>query len=459
MTGDGHTHRDDHVVIDAAAAYLAGLSLPQVPAGELAGLAGKLAQLSTRAQATLVAVTAEAERRGVIALSQAKNTRAWVAESAWHAKNVAWTIAKAADIAHRPELTEVWDRILATDITVPVANCVVNAYDKIRPLLGDDPGAQETVLNELLDTGAEDGIRQVDALRKEFLARYSPCDFETAEERAARQTCLTQGKLRCDTWEYGLTLDSEGRAALEAAIGPVSAPKPGPDGEPDTRPVELRRGQALIEMLRRGACAGRLRQPKTTLTLTMPYEDLKNQVGFATTTGAIGHGNKLSPKTVRRLACDAEIIPMVLGSDGEILDQGRAVRLFTPGQEANLRQRDGHCSYPGCDDPANWCDRHHLVHFADGGETNVDNGCLLCPRHHTIVHRDNLAGRLIDNKVVWDLTPGSYQHLLNQRARPPSASQGESTSEPLVRAAVEPPGLLQQSVIHRHHRSGTVVRQ
>ncbi|MDQ2848443.1 MAG: HNH endonuclease, partial [Actinomycetota bacterium] len=120
-------------------------------------------------------------------------------------------------------------------------------------------------------------------------------------------------------------------------------------------------------------------------------------------------GALLAPETVRTLACDAAIIPVVLGSDGEILDEGRAQRLFTPPQLKALWLRDKHCTFPGCEAPAHWCHAHHLKHWIDGGPTDLDNAALLCGRHHTIVHRDQLAGTIVDGHVLWDRRPGSYQ--------------------------------------------------
>jgi hypothetical protein len=112
---------------------------------------------------------------------------------------------------------------------------------------------------------------------------------------------------------------------------------------------------------------------------------------------------------VRRLACDAEIIPAVLGTPSEILDLGRATRLFTPTQTRALTLRDRHCTFPRCDIPAFWCDAHHITHWSDGGPTNLDNAALLCGRHHTIVHRDRLTAAVTPNGVRWDTTPHSYQ--------------------------------------------------
>ena len=218
-----------------------------------------------------------------------------------------------------------------------------------------------------------------------------------------------------------MTTDNEGRSVLEAAIGPLSAPRVDKDadgrpvGEPDTRTPGRRRGEALIEALRRsvtvtdpdtGDATG---NPKAVLMLTLDFETLAAQYGAARVLGTVGQGLLLGCDTVRKLACDAVIIPVVLGRNGEILDQGREQRLFTKGQVRALWLRDAHCTFPECDAPAAWCDAHHLVHWIDGGPTDLTNAALLCGRHHTIVHRDRLAGTLNDDGVEWDLRPGSYQ--------------------------------------------------
>ena len=82
--------------------------------------------------------------------------------------------------------------------------------------------------------------------------------------------------------------------------------------------------------------------------------------------------------------------------------------------------RDGGCTYPGCSAPPQWTDGHHLIHWADFGVSDLQNGALLCGRHHTTVHNRRLAGRVVQGalgeRVEWDLTPGSYDELLARRA-------------------------------------------
>lgn len=153
---------------------------------------------------------------------------------------------------------------------------------------------------------------------------------------------------------------------------------------------------------------------KATLMVTMPLSDLQERVGAGTVLGTIEDDALLAPETVRRAACDARVIPVVLGSRGEVLELGRAERLFTPAQARAVLLRDRHCTFPRCDAPAFWCYLHHVVHWADGGPTDWLNTALLCGRNHTIVHRDRLIATVSPTGVRWDTTPGRYDTALNQ---------------------------------------------
>ena len=401
---------------DAVSACVAALrdlrtALYQCPSDDLAGLAGDLAELRALCGAQLAATVAEAECRGVIDASQHAATSAWVADAAWHCRREASTIAKAARVLRRPDMAAAAAAMLTADIDPISATVVAAEYDKLAPDLREN--AKAVVLEQFLSVAAEHGPGAVRRLRQEILARYGEeGEFDDHADRCRRQIELTAGReSSAGVWEYRLTTDSEGRAVLEAAIGPLSAPHvDAQSGERDTRPTGLRRGEALIEALRRSVTASQYvpTSPKAVLMLTMAYSDLTGQLGAGTVMGTRAAGTLLPPDTVRRLACDAALIPTVLGTHGEILDQGRAERLFTTAQIRALWLRDAHCTFPGCSAPASWCDAHHLVHWIDGGPTDLVNGALLCPHHHTIVHRDRLAGFVTPQGVSWDERPGSY---------------------------------------------------
>ncbi len=94
----------------------------------------------------------------------------------------------------------------------------------------------------------------------------------------------------------------------------------------------------------------------------------------------------VSAETSRRLACDGALVPMVHAADGGILDVGRRTRAVSPALRRALTHRDGGCCFPGCD--SRLCDAHHIEHWAEGGETKLDNLVLLCRRHHRAVHEE-----------------------------------------------------------------------
>jgi len=114
----------------------------------------------------------------------------------------------------------------------------------------------------------------------------------------------------------------------------------------------------------------------------MGYDDLRAGLGVAVTED----DTELSATAVRRLCCDAEVIPAVLGSASEILDVGRQSRLVTPALWRALVARDRHCRFPGCRRPPVMCHAHHVIHWIDDGETCLENLMLLCGHHHRLVH-------------------------------------------------------------------------
>lgn len=121
----------------------------------------------------------------------------------------------------------------------------------------------------------------------------------------------------------------------------------------------------------------------TTVFVIVPLDDLRREIATASFGLA---GDAVSAGVARRLACQAGIIPVVLGRDGEILDVGRRSRLHTPAMRKVIRLRDRTCRAEGCDVIGTWCDVHHPEPWAGGGVTSVENGVLLCSHHHQLVH-------------------------------------------------------------------------
>ena len=94
----------------------------------------------------------------------------------------------------------------------------------------------------------------------------------------------------------------------------------------------------------------------------------------------------ITPEAARRIACDAAVSRVVMQGPSEVLDVGRRTRTIPAGVRRALVLRDRGCTAEGCDRPPGWCDAHHIVHWADGGSTSLENLRLLCRRHHRLAH-------------------------------------------------------------------------
>ena len=128
------------------------------------------------------------------------------------------------------------------------------------------------------------------------------------------------------------------------------------------------------------------------LAVTIDWELLRTELGHSGRRAPLpglahlGLGVPVGPETARRLACDAEIIPAVLGARGQPLDIGRRTRVVPAPLRAAVVLRDRRCAHPGCRRRPRRCAVHHLRHWAHGGETAIENLVLLCTYHHTLAH-------------------------------------------------------------------------
>jgi hypothetical protein len=235
-------------------------------------------------------------------------------------------------------------------------------------------------------------------------------------------------------------LDAEASATVQAALGALAQPEPAQDGLPDMRSGSRHMADALVEMCGRALANGELptvggEKPQVTVTITL--DNLRGKLsdktlqhsgtaaadtripntgtpntgtpaagtagtgtpntgtpaaGTAGTgtagTGILNTGAAITAEAARRIACDAAVIPIVLGAQSEPLDVGRATRTIPAGIRRAVVARDIGCVHPGCAAPAAWCQAHHVKHWADGGPTSLQNLALLCHRHHRMVHHE-----------------------------------------------------------------------
>ena len=140
-------------------------------------------------------------------------------------------------------------------------------------------------------------------------------------------------------------------------------------------------------------------------TVVKPQPRSENLLGTSEKPAVLDTGDRITADQARQLACEAAIIPMVLGGKSKILDLGRKKRLYDPHQRIAIRHRDQQCTTEGCDWPAALCHVHHNIPWSRGGKTNIADGRLLCPRHHSYAHSPKYEMKTIPNgRVVFSRT-------------------------------------------------------
>jgi HNH endonuclease len=109
------------------------------------------------------------------------------------------------------------------------------------------------------------------------------------------------------------------------------------------------------------------------------------------------------------------LLPPALGGvPSQPLDVGRASRVITPAQRSALAVRDSGCVVPDCARPLAWCEGHHLVHWLDGGRTDLANLALVCRAHHRAIHEGGWQlTRGLDGRCT--ATPGHRAHPPHRR--------------------------------------------
>jgi hypothetical protein len=211
---------------------------------------------------------------------------------------------------------------------------------------------------------------------------------------------------RFSIWEDGhgkvhgkFTLDALSGAMLKKALFALAAPKhrasQGPLG--DRKPTPERLGQAFTELIQRYPAnklpnAGGL---NATILVLMQYETLLGGLKAA----KLDTGETISPALARRLACEAGIIPAVLGGNSEVLDLGRSKRFHNKAQRIVFTIEQGGCLEEGCDAPPAMTQIHHPEPFSKGGETNRD-GWMLCPSAHRRAHDPRYTHQRLPNGKI-----------------------------------------------------------
>ena len=207
-----------------------------------------------------------------------------------------------------------------------------------------------------------------------------------AEEEQRERRWVRYWQTRWDTFRIEGELDAESGAVVKTALRAILGRRaPG-----DERTPGQRRADALTDLARRALASGELPAQGGEKPQLMVVAELSTlRLAPGSPLARLDWGPCVTGHTARRLAEDADVTPVVVDARGDILHVGRRARMLTRRQRKALNLRDGRCQAPGCDRTPEQCTPHHLVHWIDGGPSDLVNTRLYCDVHHAKLHPEN----------------------------------------------------------------------
>ncbi|MDN4160937.1 HNH endonuclease signature motif containing protein [Nocardioides abyssi] len=353
-------------------------------------------RLRARVEALELRLAAEADRRAVGDKVGATDTASWWGHETRQGRPAAkrrMRLAEALD-RHAPTAAALTEGAISVDHARVITDCVDKFPDDLA-----DPTIPERAEKHLLNEALDRDPKSLAILAKHVLTVVAP---EIGEERDARALEREEREARAKAW---LTMAPDGRGSyrgkfsiptlhgemLKKMLLAFAAPKHQAARRQDDqsevaerRPSPERMGDAFCELLER-LPADKLPQLgglNASVVVLIDYTDLTSETGRAT----LESGEPISASLARRMACEAGLLPAVLGRKSELLDLGRTARLFSGAQRRGLATTQKTCTAVGCDWPAHLCHAHHDQSWLHGGKTDMKNARLLCPRHHARIH-------------------------------------------------------------------------
>jgi hypothetical protein len=340
-----------------------------------------LLAVKNRVDAELVRTVREGELTQASEHDGAKTIQAWLrghgrfSEAAAHR-----LVASGRALEHLPAVAAAFaaGRVTAVGVAV-IAPVAREEHRAAAEAAGVDLAAVDAVL---ADTAATLPVKELGQVVHHYLNNLNP-DGREPDPTEDRRLTVVRHADGSVTGRFDLDAGG-GEKVLVALESMVQANRP----QGDMRNRSQQQGDALVQLADNLLASGTLpflRTVKPHVVVTIDADDFRDPHtghGAART----GSGTLISAARARMLACDGGVRRITFGPDRQPINLGREKRLFPHHIRTALDTRDTECVFAGCHAPTWWCDAHHVVHWLDGGETSVENGALLCERHHTKVH-------------------------------------------------------------------------
>ncbi|NYD57535.1 hypothetical protein BKA08_001773 [Nocardioides marinisabuli] len=408
--------------------------LRKQPVEDLAVLVQALSGLEAEASALLGEVLGEAERRQVADAEAATGTDAWAAALTGQSREVLAGGARVAELLrskyHHARAAYATGAITTRQVRVIVAAAEQAPLETTPEQLA---AAEEVLVNKATGIGNRTGRpmnpkrlrqaarRMLDVVDRDLADQHEAIMLGRESRRAKHETYLALHDNGDGTYSGKFSIPELHGSLLRTAIETLSAPRrlnkatTGPDGEPvsgydESAPTgpdhglsgwEVH-GNALCELIEHLPTDGWNGANALTLLVTMTAEDLTRDLAATgdldpttwpdwrgpdeTGTAKLDAGTRVAAGDLRRLACEAGLVPAVLNSQSVPLDLGRTKRLHTHHQRKALALVHDTCAIGTCERPFAWTEIHHLLPWSHHGDTDLDNGIPLCSWHHHRAH-------------------------------------------------------------------------
>jgi hypothetical protein len=404
----------DHPVIEAMRAAHAALDaitlrdedgrmVGWVP---MEGMTGEELQQTVRLQAELEGRVAGLRLHAVAAADSANaaeqdastDTQSWAARAGRN-RSRSWGGVWLANLLEE-KYAHTRAALAAGRICEEHAAVIVRAAEKVPAAVSPEQLAEcEERLVHKASRMAPDNLRRaarrlLEPLSEELADAHEDELLREQERKAESYAFFVMGDNGDGSWTGKFVIPELQAHVLKTALERLSSPRRytrGRDGElvddptVDSRPSGLSyteaMGAAFMELIEHLPQTGHARSGLT-VVVQVEEQKLRDQVGAAT----LETGARISNDEVRRLLCEAGIMPMVMSGKSVPLDLGMASRFFTKAQAAALSARHDSCAAVGCERPFAWTELHHRRPWSEGGPTDLDNAAPLCGHHHRRVH-------------------------------------------------------------------------
>ena len=381
--------------LDGVLDELHELSLSALADADVARLLDAATAAASRVASLECRAAAEADRRRLGDEIGARHTHQWWAGRSLRTRAEAARLTRLGTALESEQHLPVARELAAGSLRVEQARVIVEAVDALPAHV--DPETRGLAESTLLELASRHDARDLRRIGKRILDVVAPevgeCHEEAvlaAEESRAFAgvdlTLVDDGEGRCrGTFVAPSHVGAMFKRQLLALANPARHTKDGLRGETGGwKPLRRRLGEAFVEYVERYP---EDHTPQTagvnaTVVITMTLEQLLAEHA----TALLDDGTRISAGQARRLACEAGIIPVVLGTGSQVLDLGRTSRFYSKAQRIALGLRDGGCTARGCETTASGCHAHHDDPWANGGPTDLAKGRLLCPHHHRLAH-------------------------------------------------------------------------